>query len=173
MIEEDPPCPPSLCRSCWLTLLPRSRTMTHAEAHPGLAAAERLRRLVPTLAEGDPDAQWLASALARYLGSAPSGLDLDAAVGLATPPGGSPWWRAQADAERDQLLRQLAAEFSGSTHARATQLRARLDRYASIAWLRDRLNKQPRAENVLLFRIYSLDPNPPASVRRLTAIIGE
>ena len=41
----------------------------------------RLQRLVPQLAEGDPDHRWLAQAVSRYLQEAPAGLDLDRALG--------------------------------------------------------------------------------------------
>jgi hypothetical protein len=147
--------------------------MPHVDSHAGLAAAERLRRLVPTLAEGDPDAKWLASALARYLGSAPAGLDLDTAVGLATPPGGSPWWRAEAEAERDRLLRELAGPGPGRVLPRAQMVQRLLRRYAATSWPRDRASKSPSAPNELLYRIFCLDPDPPTGISRLREIIGQ
>lgn len=139
---------------------------------PALAAVERLRRLAPALAEGDDDARWLADALGRYLAAAAAGVDLDQALGLATPPGGAPWWRAAADAERDRLIRELAAETGGSVNARAGAVQARLKRYGSTAWVRDRVTKQPTAANRLLFEIFSHDATPPTGIRRLTDIIS-
>ena len=102
-----------------------------SESHPGVAAAERLRRLASRLQDGDDDGRWLAQGLVHYLAAAPSGLDLDRALGLATEPGGSPWWRVPTMAERDQLLRDLAADLGDSVHARATALQQRLRRYAA------------------------------------------
>ena len=139
---------------------------------PALAAVERLRRLAPVLAEGDDDARWLADALGRYLAAAAAGVDLDQALGLATPPGGSPWWRSATEAQRDAAIRQLAAGIPGSTNAKAVAVQCQLRRYASVAWLRDRLTKSPTAANSLLYRIFMLDGSPPTGIRRLTDIIG-
>jgi len=139
----------------------------------GLAAVQRLRRLAPTLAEGDPDQQWLSQAIARYLREARAGLNVDAALGLCVAPGASPWWRAEQEAKRDELLREIAATIPGRANARAVALQQRLRRYAATSWPRDRLSKQPTTANALLFQIYSLDPDPPTGVRRLTEILSE
>ena len=143
-----------------------------ATADAALAAVERLQRLVPQLAEGDPDHRWLAQAVSRYLQEAPAGLDLDRALGLGVAPGGSPWWHAHRHAERDRLLRELAAGLPGATHARAVALQQLLRRYSASSWPRDRLSKSPTAVNEPLYRVRSLDPDCPTGVRRLTEIIA-
>ena len=137
-----------------------------------LAAIGRLRRLVPVLAEGNDDSRWLGAAVEHYLAAAAAGVGLDQALGLATPPGGAPWWRAAAEAARDRLIRELASEMPGSTHARAVVVQSRMRRYAGTAWPRDRVAKQSSAANAALFAIFSLDPDPPTGIRRLTDIIG-
>ena len=147
--------------------------MPAPEAHAGFAAAERLHRLASRLQDGDDDGRWLAQGLVHYLAAAPFGLDLDRALGLATEPGGSPWWRVPTMAERDQLLRDLAADLGDSVHARATAVQQRLRRYAASSWPRDRASKAPTAANTILYQIYILDPDPPTGIRRLTEILGE
>jgi hypothetical protein len=151
----------------------RWRTVQAPESHPGVAAAARLRRLASRLQDGDDDGRWLAAGLLHYLEAAPSGIDLDRALGLATAPGGSPWWRVPTMAERDRLIRYLAADLGGRTNQRAAQLQQRLRRYASSAWPRDRASKAPTAANAMLYQIYLLDPDPPTGIRQLTEIIGE
>jgi hypothetical protein len=140
--------------------------------HPGLAAVERLRRLAPALADGDDDARWLAARLDHYLAAAPRGVGLDKALGLDCRPGGSPWWRLAAEAERDRLLRALATSIEGKTHGRAVALQQLLRRYQSTAWPRDPVSNKPTAANERLFRIYVDDPNPPTGIRRLTEILA-
>jgi hypothetical protein len=148
--------------------------MPSPEAHPGLAAAERLRRVAAALAAGTApppeDSRWLARRLQSYL-SAPTDLVLDTVLQLAPPPGGSSWRSVAKHAERDRLLRELAASMDGTAHARATDLQQRLRRYAGTSWPRDRRSGAPTAANTILFRIYTLDPDPPTGIRRLTDII--
>jgi hypothetical protein len=112
--------------------------MPSPEAHPGLAAAERLRRVAAALAAGtappSEDSRWLAHRLQSYL-SAPTDLVLDTVLQLAPPPGGSSWRLVAKHAERDRLLRELAASMDGTAHARATDLQQqlRLRRYILAA----------------------------------------
>ena len=126
------------------------------ETHPGLAAAERLQRIRAALAAGEApdreDAMWLAGCFDRYFSEAAAGLDLDAALGLTPTPGAVAWWRARQQAERDRLLRQAAEQYPGSTNAKAIQLQQRLKRYAATSWPRDRVTRQPSAENQAHFR---------------------
>ncbi len=146
--------------------------MPSPDAHIGLAAVARLVRVAGALASGDEDQRWLASALGHYIKHAPADVDLDQALGLVVRPGEPPWWRAQQYAERDDLIRALAAEEPGRTHQRATALQQRLRRYAATAWPRDRIGTPPSVANRLLFEVFVIDPDPPTGVRRLTQILG-
>lgn len=144
-----------------------------------LAAAGRLRRLATAHGTGQPvateDAAWLAAGLARYLEGASDGATLEETLELATPPGGSPWWRQERLLLRDQLLRQLAAPLAGTTAARAHAMALVLRRYVSAGWRHDRNSGAPTVpgrERELLFRLLSIDPDPPMSVRRLIDIIA-
>src|SRR3954453_19328721 len=134
----------------------RWRTVQAPESHPGVAAAARLRRLASRLQDGDDDGRWLAAGLLHYLEAAPYGNDLDRALGLATAPGGSPWWRVPTMAERDRLIRYLAAALGGPTNQVVTQLPQHLRLCGSSVWLRDRVSKAPTAANGILYRIYVL-----------------
>ena len=145
------------------------------DSHPGLAAAERLQRVSAALAVGElpdrEDARWLTGCVVRYLKEAGAGLDLDTALGLTPTPGAVAWWRARRHAERDSLLRQAADQYPGSTNAKAVQLQQRLRRYAATSWPRDRVSRQPSADNRLMFAVFMADPEPPESIRRLTDIL--
>ena len=149
--------------------------MPSADAHAGLAAAARLKRLAAALASGSPppseDAVWLAGRLGVYL-AAEGEADLDGVLGLLPPPGGSSWRTLAKHSERDRLIRELGSEMPGSTHARAVVVQSQMRRYAGTAWPRDRVAKQSSAANAALFAIFSLDPDPPTGIRRLTDIIG-
>lgn len=148
--------------------------MPSTESHAGLAAAARLRRVAAALACGShppaDDAQWLAGRLDAYL-AAESELGLDCLLGLIPPPGGLSWRSAGRLAERDAAIRELARKIAGRPNAQAHELRSRLDRYAASSWSRDRVSKTPTATNELLYRIFTLDPNPPRGIRQLTTII--
>jgi hypothetical protein len=143
-----------------------------------LAAVARLRRLVAAAAAGEPpppeDAAWLAGAVQDYLDRAPDGVTLEQALGLATPPGGTPWWRTECTAARDTVLRELAARLTGTVATRAQALALLVRRYASTGWPHDRRRGAPvprTLERELLFRLFHLDPDPPTSIRRLSDII--
>jgi hypothetical protein len=140
-----------------------------------LAAAVRLQRIRAALAAdevpGREDAMWLVGCFDRYLSEAGAGLDMDAALGLAPTPGAVAWWRARQQAERDRLLHEAADLYSGSINAKAIQLQQKLKRYAGTSWPRDRVTRQPSAENKLMFAVFMADPEPPMSIRRLTYIL--
>lgn len=138
-----------------------------------VAAIARLRRLAPVLAHGGPDQQWLATAIERYLLGARAGLNLDSAIGVAVAPGSSAWWNEERHAERDRLLREIAASFPGRTNARAVELQRRLKHYASVCWPRDRRSGAPTAANEKLHAVFVVDPDPPMGIRRLTEILSE
>jgi hypothetical protein len=145
------------------------------ETHPGLAAAERLQRIRAALAAGEApervDAMWLVGCFDRYFSEAAAGVDLDAALGLTSTLGAVAWWRARQHAERDRLLRLAAEQYPGSTNTKAVQLQQKLKRYAVSSWPRDRVTRQPGADNKLMFAVFMADPEPPISIRRLTDIL--
>ena len=143
-----------------------------------LAAVARLRRVIKAADAGEPlpaeDAAWLSSAVRDYLNQAPAGLMLEQALGLATPPGGTPWWRTELVAARDTVLRELAAGLAGTVATRAQALALLVRRYASTGWPYDRRRGAPvprTLERELLFKLFHLDPDPPTSIRRLSDII--
>ena len=66
----------------------------------------------------------------------------------STPrPGAVPWWRAEADAERDALIRGLGASLPGATHTRAGVLQQALRRYGGTSWPRHRMTGSPTTAN--------------------------
>jgi hypothetical protein len=102
-------------------------------------------------------------------------LTLEQALGLATPPGGAPWWRAERAAARDAVLRELAAGFSGPVATRAQALALLLRRYAATGWPHDRRRGEPfprTPERERLFELFHLDPDPPTTIRRLSDLIA-
>jgi hypothetical protein len=146
------------------------------DAHPGLAAVERLRRVREAARAGevmDPEtADWLADSVGIYLATACTGMRMETAFDLAVPPGGSPWWAEERRRERDQLIRDLASGYEGSLSARAVRLQDVLRRYQSTSWIRDRVTREPTAANRPLFDIFSLDGDPPTGVWQLSRIIA-
>ncbi len=92
---------------------------------------------------------------------------------LGLPP---QWRQTLRHAERDDLLRRLAESLPGSTRAKAVALQAELRSYAATSWPRERFTERlpesssPRRQ--LLHRLFRLDDNPPASLRRLIDILG-
>ncbi len=134
-----------------------------------LPAVSRLRRVASLLEEGDPDQTWLGERLRAWLEGDPDGGSLEAALGLT--PG---WRQAKRLAERDGLIRALAGTLEGPPTGRAHALAMLLRRYARAGWHHDRRRGQPTAEErqrQLLFDLFSRDPDPPLSVRRLYDII--
>ena len=78
----------------------------------------RLRRIVAQLS-GD-DGQWFRECLALYQAGARDGLRLDVCLGLVPGRGRTPWWESEACAERDQIVRSIAAKYCAgmrTTHA--------------------------------------------------------
>jgi hypothetical protein len=146
--------------------------------HAGLAAAERMRRVRDALGAGElldaTDAGWLARGLERYLTGAAAGVKLEDALGVAVPPGGSPWWSERRRAERDAAIRELAVTFPGSTSARALATAEALRRYGSAAWRLDHARGGPLggdARRKLLFAVFAADEDPPTGTRRVYDII--
>jgi hypothetical protein len=142
--------------------------------------AARLRRLVEADEVGEPppaeDVTWLTARLRAYLAGASAGLTLEQAFGLATAPGGCPWWRAERLAARDRTLRRLGATLEGKVTARAHALALKLRDYAGRCWRRDAARGGPfpiTTERRLLFEVFTLDPDPPTSVRALIDILQE
>jgi hypothetical protein len=147
-------------------------------AHLGLAAAERMRRIVAAAEAGEPpdaaDLGWLARGLGRYLAGAPAGLRVEEALGLAVLPGGSPWWAEQRRAGRDRLLRELAGTFPGPPWSRAQAVADALRRYRSTPWRHDKMRGGPLTSDQrrkIMFAIFSTDEDPPTGTRRVYDII--
>jgi hypothetical protein len=143
--------------------------------HPALVAVTRLRRLREAARAGEvldaEDADWLACSIGVYLAGAGSGVRMEATFDLSVPPGCSPWWAEERRRERDQLIRELASGYEGSTSARAVRLQGVLRRYQATAWIRDRVTAAPTVANKALFDIFALDDDPPTGVWRLTQIL--
>ena len=148
---------------------------------PAFAMAA-LRRIAEACRAGRPpapaDAQWLAERLEAYEVQAPSGETLDKVLGIATPPGGRPWWWAEARRERDRILRQLARMFyPGRTVAeQAAEIGAAALRYRTSAWRWDRHARgMPEAywgtARGLLFEAFRAAP-VPLSARQLQTILA-
>jgi hypothetical protein len=118
----------------------------------------------------DPDLRLLATSLLDTL----DGADPRKALGLSSGPGPSALFR-QRLAGRDDLLRQLALTYQGSCRSRVAQIRAELKDYGSVKWKNDRQRGEPYPASPrrhLMFKIYSLDPDPPVSTSRLNEIIA-
>jgi hypothetical protein len=149
-------------------------------ARPGLAAAERLRRIATASEAGEPldagDAGWLAAGLNLYLEGAPDGLKLEEALEVAVPLGGVPWWTEQRRAERDAAIRELAATFAGPPWSRAQAVADGLRRYQTAGWRHDRTRGEPWPNDQrrrLMFAIFSADERPPPTgLRRIYDIIA-
>ena len=87
----------------------------------------------------------LADRVRAYLTAAPAGLSLDSAFGLTPTPGQLTWWRAEALATRDAVLRALADRFHADlpTSQQAIAIHASLRAYAASAWRFDRTRERP------------------------------
>ncbi|MGE3777271.1 MAG: hypothetical protein AB7F89_08815 [Pirellulaceae bacterium] len=98
---------------------------------------DRIRRLVDVLPSLSRDGEWLADALRRYIDEAADGITLDEVLGVATPRGGRPWWKAEALRRRDESIARLrnlvpANGFRSEALAiRAAAIRYRRTRYRS------------------------------------------
>lgn len=139
-----------------------------------VATVERIQRAVTLLrAVDDVDAGWLAECVETWLAGAP----WDAAVGL------SEGWRDHVLRRRqDTALAALAAALGAmSGRAAACTISARLTRYESTAWPRDRAaGRRPTGPDGPAYDyLAAKGPTSPASVRRklsdmewLTAALG-
>ncbi len=99
--------------------------------------------------------------------------DLNKALGLNTGrTGPSPLYR-QRKADRNALIRELAQTYAGDRKGRASTVGRELHAYMSIGWKLDRGGEEPtEPRRALMFRICTLDPDPPTSVSALFDIIG-
>lgn len=153
--------------------------MTGRSARTPIARLRRIRDAAAAgMALGD-DGPWLAAGLDAYLRRAPEGLTLPAALELAVPVGGAPWWRIDALARRDDALRRLAAEHYSSLppSERAAAIGVSLRRYASTSWPRDRHfsacpSRLVGTSGELLFAIMSVS-RAPMSDRQIARIIDD
>jgi hypothetical protein len=85
------------------------------ESDTGIA---RLRRIAVQLS-GD-DGRWLRECLELYQAGARDGLRLDVCLGLVPGRGRTPWWESESCAERDRIVRDIAAKHCAgmrTTHA--------------------------------------------------------
>ena len=81
-------------------------------------AITRLRRIASQLS-GD-DGGWFRECLALYQARARDGLRFDVCLGLIPKRGRTPWWESESRAERDQIVRSIAAKYCAgmrATHA--------------------------------------------------------
>jgi hypothetical protein len=143
-------------------------------AHPGLAALERLKRIVEAVRD-TPDGEWFDAVLTRYVAGAPAGVRLDEAVGVAVALGGVPWWTEQRRATREAAIRELAATFTGPPWCRAQAVADALRYYQSTGWRHDKARGGPWTSDPrrkLMFEIFAVDERPPPTgVRRIYDII--
>jgi hypothetical protein len=138
--------------------------------------ARRLRHVVGTLLAGQelpPDDQvWLGTALSDFL----DGEALEQALGLADGTTGPSQLRRARWAERDLLLRELAATYDGAVMARVTMLAHDLRSYVATGWPHDRRRGEPcppSRRRILMYRVCMADPGrkPPLGISRLHGII--
>ena len=150
---------------------------TSGMSEGGMAAARRLGRIAQKIRDrlpDDEDGAWLAQCLQDYLDHAPTGHTIEAALGLRVSAGRAPWWQAERRATRDAAIRELADTFHGRTSVRPHSVAELIRSYESVNWRRDRLHRAPQstdARRVILFKIFSVGINVPASVRQLIQII--
>ena len=77
-----------------------------------------LRRIAARLS-GD-DGRWFRECLEFYQAGARDGMRLDLCLGLVPKRGRTPWWESESCAERDQIVRGIAATYCAGmrkTHA--------------------------------------------------------
>jgi hypothetical protein len=121
------------------------------------------------------DGTWLAEALEVYETTAPTGARFDETLKLAPGPGQQPWWSARRRAERDRLIRELAATYSAPPWSRAQLVADELRRYQSTGWRHDKARGGPVTSDLrrqLLFAVfYADDRPPPTGTGRIYAII--
>lgn len=140
------------------------------------AAITNLRAIAADLVErAHPLAPWFAAALAEYEASAPHGLELGEAFGLALAPGAVPWWALERRQQRDELLREITCRHfpTLSTRAAAAEIADRIDRYQAGNWRRDRVLMSPATVDPLRIRLHRLlklgQPIGLSTIRRAVA----
>lgn len=131
-------------------------------------ALGRLDRALAHLREGGDDAKWLAERLAAALAEPET--RLDAHLGIPAR-----YRQRERLTLRNALLAELAATFTGTTHARAVAVQQILNHYAACVWPRARhLPEPPRgsdARQQLCHRIFGTPGKVPTSIRQLTDIL--
>lgn len=140
----------------------------------------RLRQLSASCAQERP----LDPALARWLGRSidlylqRKSASLEAALGLASAPGGLAWWRAEALQARDLALRALAklhfSTLSPTAQAREIALISR--RYGASTWRFDRVLACPPSDSAgtprgYLFRAFQSGAPMPLGERQIRNIL--
>ena len=102
-----------------------------------LNSIDNLRQIKQRCIAGEPldmnQAQWLGTALSRFLDHRCT--SMDDALGLRFAQGGMPWWREEANRERDAALRDVAETYMAgqSKSAQAKQIARMSLRYAASA----------------------------------------
>ncbi len=132
-----------------------------------------VRAIAAALVNGSPlppgDGAWLGAALQRAADD--ESFALVRALGL---DGASR--RAALLQRRDELIRALAATWSGSMRAVTLNVQGELRRYGSVCWPRERslasLPDTAPLRRRLCHEVFATDPSPPTSYRQLYGIIG-
>ncbi|HVW69192.1 MAG TPA: hypothetical protein VHB68_09465 [Steroidobacteraceae bacterium] len=149
--------------------------VTHFEARvTGAAAIACLRAIAARLIEReDVDAAWFAAALQEYTTGARFGSTLDDAFGVRPGRGETPWWEAEALAQRTALLRAIRGRHFPTLTARraAEKIAAAATRYEAARWRRHRAYTTPPADilgtlTADLFTLLRLGPAPGVSTVR-------
>lgn len=120
---------------------------SNAERRPTAGQAQRtpigrLREIARRCSAGKPlngeQSMWLGAALATFLKQEAE--SLEQALGLCYGRGGVPWWREEANRERDAALRGMAEDFfaADKTCVRSREIATIARRYAASAWRVDR-----------------------------------
>jgi hypothetical protein len=125
----------------------------------------------------DDQRNWLGRALDDFL--ARRCRSIEEAMGLRFPRGGIPWWREEANRERDAALRGLASNHLAgmAIAAQARAIRMLTIRYAASTWRFDRTLKTmpPRYVGGLhewLYRAFAARAPLPIGERSLRRILG-
>lgn len=134
--------------TAWPRQSPPPAARTPSARQDGFTPVDRLRLAAAALrASQDEHLQWLGIGIAIYLTDAPSGMTLDAALGVAVRRGGEPWHKTEARARRDSEIKALAHMVApGESRCRAAEkVHRELRRYATTRWQRgdERLKECP------------------------------
>lgn len=142
---------------------------------------QQLRDISQRMTSGAPldddQRNWLGRAFDDFL--ARRCHSIEEALGLRFPKGGVPWWREDANRQRNAALRQLAANHlvGMAIAAQARAIRMLTIRYAASAWRFDRALKSmpPRyagRPQEWLYRAFASRALLPVSERSLRNILA-